>query len=68
MKKCNLCHSSGLDSEDLELLKEFESNEISGGEFCITDNDLGFTQCDVSGLYNNCIEYKFYKNLNSEGK
>ncbi len=51
---------SGKEEEDLELLKDFKES-IKDGRFIMTDNDLGFTQCDVSGLYNNCIEYRLYK-------
>jgi hypothetical protein len=56
---------SGLDTAGIELLKDFSESNLSSGQFLITDNDLGFTQCDVSGLWNNCIEYKLYKAPNN---
>lgn len=59
---------SGLESDDLKLLLDFE--ESNPGHIIMNDPDQNpdFTECDISGLHDNCYEFRIYKDLRQKSE
>lgn len=60
---------SGLEPEDIEALDSFiESlpNEAKQGHWDVIEDSENFCECDISGLYNNCVSVRLM--FKQEGK